>query len=524
MDRTPALAPWPIVLPHLAPGETLYSWCGWVHRRTGSGSALSTSRRLFGSSYAALLHDFPARLAEFTRRTEGKMGKPRDLALGHTLLGYFLPFCHRTAGENVLSKVVDGSNPDVKMRLGITASGIGAYHPLRCCRDCILQDLDKIGWPIWRVHHQCPSTLVCTVHQRPLVQYWHPTSPVHQREWLVPDARPDSNRKELVVRSDKGMEVLLRLAELSANTLLLAPGTLAAPTTSMLYRRWARIHDGLTLEGSIRHDQIRSQLQPKFSLIQEAFSNLGPVACSLNLGNIISSVMRKNPKPAHPAKHLVLLATMFTGGQTLSEIVHDSSCDTTIPVSRYQSISNGHDLDAAREGQRATFSTLVKSGQGVRKAAIGAGISVTTGVQWARQLGVQFTSRAKVLKEDVVQRIRADICTGCNRREISARYEISITSINRLLSTDHDLRDEWLRARRETALTHHRRILNEAIECAPLSTPTELRKLAGSSWIWLYRHDKYWLKNTLPSLWAVRPTVEELPPADSDPFQRDVLH
>ncbi len=145
------------MLPALAGQETLYSWCAAVHRRSVSGSVTETSRRLFGSHTAALLHDFPARLGELTQRTEGQIGGPRELAIKHTLLGYFLPFCDAGVAETHLARVSAGSVPDIKMRLGIPASGIGGYHPLRCCKECIEADLRDIGRPTWRICHQAPS-------------------------------------------------------------------------------------------------------------------------------------------------------------------------------------------------------------------------------------------------------------------------------------------------------------------------------------------------------------------------------
>lgn len=99
MDSAAELGAWPPVLPTLAARETLYSWCATVHRRSVSGNVLVTSRRLFGSNYSGLLHDFPARLGELARRTEGRVGAPRELALKHTLLGYFLPFTGAASGE-----------------------------------------------------------------------------------------------------------------------------------------------------------------------------------------------------------------------------------------------------------------------------------------------------------------------------------------------------------------------------------------------------------------------------------------
>ncbi len=56
---------WPPPLPNLPTlfsDETLYSWAGFAYARNGVTDVREFSRRLFGSPYTALLHDFPANL------------------------------------------------------------------------------------------------------------------------------------------------------------------------------------------------------------------------------------------------------------------------------------------------------------------------------------------------------------------------------------------------------------------------------------------------------------------------------
>lgn len=82
----PTLISGPLLLPTIAAGETLYSWCATVHRRACSLSPIATSNALFGKPNAARLHDFPGFLGELTSRTEGLAGDPEKLALGHSLM------------------------------------------------------------------------------------------------------------------------------------------------------------------------------------------------------------------------------------------------------------------------------------------------------------------------------------------------------------------------------------------------------------------------------------------------------
>jgi hypothetical protein len=90
-------------LPRLQPGQTLYSWCGAVHRWNGNVDVRETSRQRFGVPYAGLLHDFPFHLDALGEHTSNLMGSVRRIALRRTLLGYFLAMATEDVAQRVLA-------------------------------------------------------------------------------------------------------------------------------------------------------------------------------------------------------------------------------------------------------------------------------------------------------------------------------------------------------------------------------------------------------------------------------------
>jgi len=507
VDTSHALADWPVTLPALAPGETLYSWCGTFHRHAFTGNVLATSRLLFGANYAALLHDFPARLGELEQRTRGVIGSAREIARHHTLLGYFLPFLDAERAETILSGVAAGSVPDLKMRLGIPASGVGGYHPLRCCRECIDHDKATVGWPVWHVEHQAPSALVCTRHGRPLVQTWHRASPVHQREWLIPDASPATDRHEIKVPNRDALTLLHQLAEISAHLFGVEPGLWHQAKLAAVYRRWARDHGALTKSGSLRHSTFKAAIGPRFDQLREAFLAMSPTPIELCLESIIGSAIRTSPKPNHPLKHLTVLIAMFGDADAATaaldqEEVDDFDSRMAGPIRN----SSEEDTEAKQIPDReAIFLAAVKQGKSIRAAAAAAEVSTGTGVRWAQQHGIVFTPRRKLMHEGVIENIRSDLKRGLDRTTVAANHGVSLASINRLLSTEHDLRDAWSSVRHEAAREKNRACLLGLIDSQPTISVSQLRKTPGSGWTWLYRHDKAWLEKTLPTLWTSLP-------------------
>lgn len=499
--KTLPLADWPVLLPSLAEGETLYSWCGTFHTRVGSGNALATSRQLFGSNYSALLHDFPAHLGEFERRTGGALGSARELALWHTLLGYFVPFLDAQRGEGLITATTNGSVPDLKMRLGIPASGVAGYHSLRCCKECIERDKETIGWPIWHLVHQAPAVLVCPWHHRPLIQTWHHISPVHRRIWLTPDAGKSDDRYEIKLPNKDALRLLVELARLSEHVFRVEPGAWNRTMLGAVYRQRAMELGAITREGSLRHLALARALSPRFNHLEETFGMLVPRPVDLRLSPLLTSVIRSAPKPTHPLKHLALLIALFGEATTAIDAISHPRQRAEMPIITQAGWRGKGDAPARKAASQTEFLAAIKGGLSVRAAAESAGVSTSTGVRWARQSGIEFTRRAKVMTSTLLERIRADLGNGLDRSLVASTHRVSLVSINRLLSTEHDLLATWRRVRYDAARARNRARLLALIHREPTMTNQQLKKMPGSGWTWLYRHDRAWLEATLPTLW-----------------------
>lgn len=495
---TQSLHDGPLMLPSIAPGETLYSWCATVYRRACSLSATGMSQALFGMPHAARLHDFPSYLGELTRRTEGLVGDPSNLALGHSLMGYFLAFTPEDRGKTLLEGVIQGSVPDIKMKLGIPASGIGSYHPLKCCHECIKRDLQTQGWPMWHLSHQLPSVLVCSVHKRPLVLYWDDITPVHRREWIKPSTAASHQRFEIPIADDRTLDLLLRLADVSGKAASLHPGALRRDQLAQTYQRWAATNSALSPGGSIRHSIMVSALSRPFGQISISLSGMGPAACKPQLDQIIGTVARTRPKPAHPLKHLTLITCMFGGWEAFWSAYSDGS---SFQVDDGRTVST-KPTSAPNEELGSRFAQLVReSSLSVRQASAAVGVSTGTGVRWAKIHGIDYTPRARNLTNDFLDSVRQRLRTGLEKVEVIALTKISAVSLNRLLSSEPPLRAQWHLAKTGRLRRQNREKFLATLETHPGVPMWLIRKLPNTGWAWLYRHDKAWLTDVVPALW-----------------------
>ena len=479
------------ILPLLLADQTLYSWCGRAHQLNCSTSARQTSYRLFGAPYAALCHDFPAHLSTLTQKTRGQLGPPREVALRHTLLGYFLTTIDDQEAEKTISLITEGAIPSVKMRLGITASRVGGYHPLKLCPDCAGEEQERLGYSYWHIEHQFPSSFVCLKHARPLVFLRDTVTPVHRRYWATPADPRDCRLTEIRVPNDTAMATLSRLACDSLKLASLSPGGLTPARAAGGYQRLLRERGLATPQGNLRIAQL-------VSLVRERYRGLDLLPGMAPLGSVgddwpglAASLSRRKPQPGHPLKHLLLVGAITDSWEEFVQAC-EAGCKS-VPESQRGYTRVVKDQDVIPRFKQL----MVKEKMSISRASKVVGVSTTTGVQWAKRLGIPYVSRTKSVTLTLVEEVRRQLARGEQVDTIATSTGVSLAVVNRILGADERLKASRSRStfshRRLVARTSFSRLCNNH-ENLPLS---ELRKLPGNGYAWLYRNDRPWLSEAM---------------------------
>lgn len=480
-------------LPTLERNQTLYSWCAQVHAMNGVSDARATSRALFGAPYAALCHDFPSRLTYLTAHFPGAGLGEVELALRHTLLGYFLVLQPRSVAYRLLALLTNGSLPSIKMRLGITASRVGGHHPLKGCDACVVEDTNKDGFAYWHVEHQFPSTMVCARHARPLFIAWDPVTPVHRRGWLLPVDGLGWERVEVPIRDDRQLGQLRRLADFSAKFASCAPATFDLTQLAKCYQRGLRNHGFVTAMGCLRLKTLVDEMRGRYRGLEDILGFEALRSVTPDWPGLIGAVARTAPRRVHPLKHLLMIALVFDTWRDFLVGYEEAGSPSKETVEPKES-----DPPDATAG----LVRLIKhSGMSISAAASTLGVATTTVTQLARRAGIQFTPRPKVMKGARLQRIRQLLLRGWSSKRVSEATGTSVVSINRLLAADPDLKQAW----QTTAFLSRRKVVRKgflaAVQRQPEATVKELRQAGNADYTWLYRHDREWLRSAIPALW-----------------------
>lgn len=478
-------------LPLLKRDETLYSWCAHAHLLNG-GDPRAVSRQLFGAPYAALSHDFPSRLDWFSAGFPQIGVGARDLALHHTLLGYFLASKPDVTARYICQRVTAASLPSIKMRLGITASRVGGHHPLKGCYECVRQDAEADGFAYWHIEHQYPSAMACARHLRPLFIAWDPVTPVHRRGWLLPLGGLPWERIEVPVHDDRQLHQLIRLAEFSARWAASEPSAFDTQRLAACYQRGLRDRGLATVGGSLRIKTLIGEVRQRYRGIEDIAGFEALNAITPDWAGLVGSVARRVPRHAHPLKHLLMIALMYDTWEDFERSYATEDHEPAVQpelVLRTPNLADG-------------LSSLVRNaGLSISAAARRLKISPTTAAQIARREGISFTQRRKVLKGQRLQQVVKLLRKGLPTRRVAQRCGLSVVSVNRVVAADSELKQVWQTAALLTRRQMARKAFLSAAKHCHAGTVKELRRIPGSNYMWLYRHDRAWLRDAIPSLW-----------------------
>lgn len=487
----------PANIPLLDVHETLYSWSGRVHQWNGNTDVLSTGRQLFGSNYAAVLHDFPSHVGVLCSKLSEHFGDPRIIALRHTLLGYFLPLVELLEATAILDAAVLGSVPSLKFRLGIAASRVGGCHPLKGCESCFDADEATDRSAFWRLFHQFPSVVVCRHHLKPLRQIVDPITPVHHREFILPRSGVVRNWVEIPVDGSLSMERLCKLASLSESMASLAPGSLDPKFLSCTYQAALAERGYVTQGGSLRVALLAAEMRGYYAGMEDlpGFAPLKSVRQDW-LG-FVGSLARRRPRNGHPLKHLLLINVLF---DNWSAFWNQYQASKEYDNNRLDILTD--DNSPVTDSRRDTFLNLIEEQHlSITAAAKGVNVTTSTGVRWAKLADIHFTPRTKTLTQATLSLVRRLLLKGEKKREIVSRTGVSEASLNRLLSSEPATRSAWLEAREIQDRDRNRARLSKLIAENPGVPIKRLRLTPQNGYDWLYRHDRQWLSEHLPALW-----------------------
>lgn len=474
------------------PGEILYSLASRHHLVSGNILAAQTCVQLFGHSRLGCSHDLPAQLHEFVKRTEGVLGTANDIARYHTILPYYFPYRPSADAANAMATVCSGGIGSLKARLGLLATRLGASPPLKACRSCMAEDLDRFHIAYWHLEHQYPGVWICRRHRRILDRALGKVNGEGRFYWYLPCTMTFVPGLEGMV-SESNLDLLDAAGEFSQALGCLEPGFhLDSRIITEVYR--SQLVDlGLADTNSrLRQRAFAQTVLPVSAFLSRLIELHSLPSTEAEVHAQFLRLIHGPRSHAHPMRHCVLVIALFgswpvflTKYKDKAHQIEKSTLPSETPVDKSE--------EFLWDGRRTQMLNVLKEGATVTAAAHVAGVAVATAMVWASAGGFQVSRRPKKLSPKLRALVIQKLALGKSKRTVAQSMRFSIQTITLILRSEPGLTERWNQARFARTQRIARRLWERAARNLDAPTAKLVRLQQPAAFAWLYRHDRAWL-------------------------------
>lgn len=473
------------------PDETLYSLAARYSLLSGAIEPSRTSKVLFGHCRGGFPHSLPSGVAHFSSVFNKALGEPREIITHHTITPQLLVARTSRLRDLTYQAMEQGHTSTLKAKLGLLASGFGGSLPLKACRACVDLDGQSIGVGYWRVSHQLPGAWVCATHEVLLHVSMAMNSGQARYAWVLPKQDDLTNPCEAEVPlSSVEIRCLAKLAGVSRWLLVVGRERVldAARISSLVWDRLSELD--LARSGKrLRQGEAAQSFCSFFEALRK-IPELERVAATPSAAySQLLGVLNGHAEGHHPVRVASLIAWLFPDIETFAQRYESYAVVPRAHVA--QGVLGRIDR---REAERAKFRYLLGSGLSISASAKQVGVEVATGQAWAAAVGADVPRRASVIRDDLRIHIVERLRSGADKAATAKGFDLSISSINRVLKTEPGLHQAWKTARHQACVRRMRAKWIQVL--TDFSERSKLARVAQPAvFAWLYRNDRAWLQH-----------------------------
>jgi hypothetical protein len=487
---------WPLdCIPSIQDGETLFSWCSLYHRISGAISPCATSKRLFGAKTSGFVRDFPARIDQLVHVTGGMLGDADHLIENHTLLRLYGKFRPEETMTRVRTMMRGASVERLKFILGLPSSRANSCHPLKFCRECVADEVNKYGFARWWLTLQCPTVWICVKHNQLLNWVSDRHSGLSRISWFLPSDINESDISSLDTALSSHIAKVAALAKLT-NQIADCDHVYYSPDVlRLVFLRAIKDRGFVTSYGKVQYESVKDEFLKHFIELP-LIPGMGFVH-SLNQNDFgfLGTLIRGQNRSLHPSKYLVMINFLFDDVHAFQSSYDEYSLsldteETKKIILDPESICRGNEL----------YKLVVIEGYSLTNAAKTLNISFANVIAWARRNNIEYKRRPRLETEQLLSTMQKLIDKGATREVMATELGVRRQWITEFFGRHPSLRDQW-QTQNLIAETQQRReefkIIIENLQGVPLK---ELLSVPANGYGWLRKHDRQWLENNLPFL------------------------
>jgi hypothetical protein len=472
----------------VVPEETILGIVARHHALTGHPASGDTLIELLGRRCLTLATAFPSGLHLISKHLRLPVNTIEELIEGHTILPCFRPFMNSAHYTRIADSMAMGTATNTKITLGLLASRVGAEDVPRFCPVCAGADCETIGIATWYRAHQFPGVLVCPYHGVPLVAFGCLAQRLKRTQLFLPAAATKWNGQKSVTNvDDRALEKLVIVSRLIAQLFLLR----GVPVDPLTWRNHYLAHlvdrDLATASMKVRQRALQNALLDFWGSMRNLPPFDGIFARCAGDDSWLTSLYRRPRAAHHPLLHVLLIGFLAESVESFLWTDISSPAVTSAPD------------EQASTATECKITALAAEGRSMRQVAKELGLSVNAVLVKAEKIGIGFTRRSKKLDIAVCSQVRRALAAGDAIANIVNTTGLSASTVNRILGADRGLQTQRTTTMREQRQTQARDKLRVALVASPSAGFKALQTALGADFIWLYRHDRAWLRDQLPA-------------------------
>jgi len=433
--------------------ETFFSIVSRQHVFLRNRSAIDTLAQLFETKPTHYTHDFPCNLISLVSDAKIAWGSAEKIISDRTIISLFFPFQSERCQEAIVASLSGSKLGSIKYKIGLVAGRFGGEHPLRACLDCLIDDRITYGMSYWHLSHQYPGVLICPKHGCLLRES------TTNRQWSTQFKLAVPSEDELIEPawppvSDEVKSVIVDLGNAARS--LAEYGKHSKFDSSIVAQVYKTAVDSYGSE--------RAQSSHEFSEFCAHFRQFWPFfslpSSSQEAAAYMDEMLRRPRRHSHPLKHLILIQWLFGGFEEFINAYRNRlSKSDELVCNSFPAAEN--DITDRREKDN---------------------LFVATGKPKPKKM---FTALKNL--------ILAELQQGVESHNISTKFGVSISTINRLLRTNPRTKKVRSDVRFCELREKHCTIWQSTVRNNPDFGAKRIRSLLPNSYAWLYRNDRGWL-------------------------------
>ncbi|WP_232353994.1 TnsD family transposase [[Bacillus] enclensis] len=476
------------------PDELLYSFISRYHTYSVNTSTTYTTKELFEGRRMLATPDLPINLNSIYNSISVFSELGIDELIGnHTFYYYYANFLEHEQREFVRNTMCTGEiKGAIHMKAGVMPSGIKEKEHFYYCKECVSEDIEKVGETYWHLSHQLPGVFICTKHKSFLRESNLEFRSKKRFEFYLASEkiRDHSNT------SIKGLKCYEQLSQIASECVYLASKNLnfSLKNVQKIYRNLLLRQGYISGHGRVNQKKLAKDFerfydQEILNILQSSVSYDSP-ECWLK------SITRKHRKSFHPLRHILLILFLH---ETLESIEQMKVTDG-MPFGKgpYPCLNRAAGHYGELKVNKCEIKVCSKT-----KLPIGS---------FKCKCGFYYSRKGPDTIQDDSFRIDRVIQYGevwvemVNKliheqarsyRSVARQLEVDTKTVIKYSKKDHEYavktknKDNW---QREDKKKEWLSLINDN----PQYGVTKIRKIKPSLYIWLYRNSKEWLQKNSP--------------------------